>query len=133
LRTPSTITLLAVVISFVACDPARGRKAREFSRIDSVVRQLQQAENGRKEPFIEALSQVKCEQLCPFRDSCLSAYRSHQLALSGLGRARAASNAGHDLEAAANLTQAHLTLQEAREKTEDCARRQGDLLREWRR
>lgn len=104
---------------------------REFVRLNSLVRQLQQANNRDKDAPLSALGASECQSLCSFRDSCHEAYEQHVSALHQLAaiREQLLRAESETRSVSAELNDAQVALTRARPLLAKCAAVQGELER----
>ncbi len=92
------------------------------------------ADNPRKSVLLAVLRAVPCAvaEVCAVQSHCVAAYEAHVGALDLVTEAKAGIATAPAASVAATLSRAETGLERARHLTDECATRQGELVRRYR-
>jgi len=102
--------------------------------VSRAIEGLRNAENGQKGELLASLRAVPCSvaDVCAVQSLCVAAYEQHVLALKLIERTKATARTAPVETVKAALAEAESTLAHAKETTDTCATKQGELARKYR-
>jgi hypothetical protein len=131
------VKLAACAVALVAlagCDEKERAVRSEAASVSRAVDAVRTAENARKSGPLAALQGTPCSapEVCALKSYCQAAYETHVAALSLVDEAKATVATAPAASVAATLQAAEAGLGKAKTMTDECATRQGELVRRFR-
>jgi hypothetical protein len=116
-----------------ACEEKERATRSEAAAVSRAIDAVRTADNAQKSGPLGALRAVPCSapEVCAVQSHCVAAYEKHVAVLGLLADAKATSATAPPEGLVATLAKAERDLAEARTLTDDCATRQGELLRRF--
>lgn len=131
MKTAAFVAALAVL---AGCDERERADRSEAASLSRAVDAVRSAENAQKSGPLEVLRRTPCSatEVCAVQSYCVAAYEKHVAALALVDEAKATVATAPAEKVAATLKAAEAGLGQARTMTDECATRQGELVRKFR-
>jgi hypothetical protein len=126
--------LAVAVVALAGCDEKERATRSEAAGVSRAVDAVRSAENAQKSAPLDALRRTPCSapEVCAVQSYCVAAYEKHVAALGLVDEAKATVATAPAEKVAATLTAAETALGQAKTMTDECATRQGELVRKFR-
>jgi len=124
----------AALALLAGCDEKERAVRSEAAGVSRAVDAVRTAENAQKSAPLDALRRTPCSaaEVCAVQSYCVAAYEKHVAALALVDEAKATVATAPAEKVAATLKAAEAGLGQAKTMTDDCATRQGELVRKFR-
>ena len=102
--------------------------------MNRAIEALRNADNGQKSTLLSALRAVPCSiaDVCAVQSVCVAAYEEHVLALDLIQRTKATARTAPVETLTRSLAEAERSLAHAKETTDTCVTKQGEMARKYR-
>lgn len=122
-----------VLVAVVGCDEKERATRSEAANVSRAIDAVRTAENAHKSGPLAALRAVACSapEVCAVRSHCVAAYETHVAALGLVDEAKATVATAPAASVAAILASAERGLGQAKAATDECATRQGEMVRRF--
>jgi len=127
------VWLGASVCALGACEEKERATRSEAAAVSRAIDAVRTADNAQKAAPLGVLRAVPCSapEVCAVQSHCVAAYEKHVAVLGLLAEATANVATAPPESLAATLGKAERGLAEARTLTDDCATRQGEMVRRF--
>jgi hypothetical protein len=116
------------------CPAGDGPARSEAAAVSRGIEALRNADNAQKSAPLAALRALPCSvaDVCAVQSLCVAAYEGHVQALALIERVKATARTAPVETVQRSLTEAERALERAKQGTDDCATKQGELVRKYR-
>ena len=116
-----------------SCEEKERAFRSEAAAVSRAIDGVRTAENAQKTGPLGALRAVPCTapEVCAVQSYCVAAYEKHVAVLGLLAEAKTSMATAPPTAVAATVATAERGLAEARTLTDDCATRQGEMVRRF--